>query len=388
MNTAYFSNYSKQIYARVDELIEKEEIEDKKIILFGLNSSSYVIRDYLQQKGIMIAGYADNNEKKRLQSREQEPAYDPRDLYDVFGNKITILIMSKYYPEMKKQLEEIGYIENKNIYQILDVNNLEQYIDFSDTKGMREVSVEELRQIQLKLLDYVKQTCEKWGLRYYLCGGTLIGAVRHKGYIPWDDDIDVAMPMKDYKEFIRIVNSADDEYEVLNVYDHPDKLHCFFARLMYPDSMIKTWNYPDAESLGINIDIFPFFGVPDDEGEAEVFADKMERLHVQISEEFIGHESLTDRYYELQKQILAMMEEFAFDTSRNVAYLLSRFKKKEIVPRSIYDECIMAEFEGKPYPIAKGYDIYLSRLYGADYMQLPPVKDRKSDHYFRAFIRS
>lgn len=386
MREIYFSNFCKQIYARLEELIGEGALEGKMIVLFGLNSSSYVVRDYLQKK-YTITAYIDNSREKREQSEEKIPAYSPEEIAALYGKNVAILITSKYYAEMKKQLEDLGYEENVQFYQVIDVHNLEQYVDFSDVGDMREISKEELKQVQLHLLKITKKICEENNLRFYLTGGSLLGAIRHKGYIPWDDDIDIVMPMKDYRKFMDIVNQSG-EYRVLNAYDNPEIFHSFYSRLVCPETNIKTWDYPYIESLGINIDIFPLYGVPEGKEEAEHFADEMEKLHVTFIEEFIKYPEPTERYYELQKEILNMMDCYAFDESTNIAYLLSRHKKKEIMPAKIYDRAVMVEFEGELFPAPEGYDEYLTRLFGDGYMQLPPEKERYSVHNYKAFMKN
>ena len=89
-------------------------------------------------------------------------------------------------------------------------------------EDMRIITSEELRKIQLDLLQKTADFCESNGLRYFLCGGTLIGAVRHKGYIPWDDDIDIAMPRSDYEKFISIFNRPQNYYQVMSFETNPD----------------------------------------------------------------------------------------------------------------------------------------------------------------------
>ena len=388
MEKTYFRNFVKHMYEYVDNLIQQDMITDMHIVLFGLNSSSYVIRDYLVKKGLSVTAYIDNDVRKRTNWTGEIPACSPEEMRERYGENVAILITSKYYLEMKKQLEELGYCENVHIFQVVNVRDLEQYVDFSDAEGMEEIGIEELKIIQMALLRYMKEICENNHLRYYLCGGSLIGAIRHGGYIPWDDDIDVVMPMKDYRELIRIVNEREDDFKVLNVYEHQGIFHSFYSRLVYPGTLMKTWDYPYMESVGVNIDIFPLYGVPEGEEAAEEWADRMEALHVNCMEEFIKYEEPSEGFFTFQNQILSMMDEYAFDESTNVAYLLSRHKKKEIMPRSIYRKSVMVEFEGEMYPIPYGYDAYLTRLFGDDYMELPPEKDRVSVHNYRAFVDS
>ena len=87
---------------------------------------------------------------------------------------------------------------------------------------MRAINLEELRSIQLDLLQKTAEFCNKNGLRFFLCGGTLIGAIRHKGYIPWDDDIDIAMPRPDYDQFVKTFNQPQNYCQVVNLDTNPN----------------------------------------------------------------------------------------------------------------------------------------------------------------------
>ena len=86
---------------------------------------------------------------------------------------------------------------------------------------MQQINIDELKTIQLSILDYIHTFCMKNNIRYSLCGGTLIGAVRHKGYIPWDDDIDIIMPRPDYMKFIKLYNNRKSVYKVNSLETDP-----------------------------------------------------------------------------------------------------------------------------------------------------------------------
>ena len=127
-------------------------------------------------------------------------------------------------------------------------------------EDMRIITSEELRKIQLDLLQKTADFCESNGLRYFLCGGTLIGAVRHKGYIPWDDDIDIAMPRSDYEKFISIFNRPQNYYQVMSFETNPDYAYAF-AKVYDNRTILKELHYKGT--IGAYIDVFPADAVKD-----------------------------------------------------------------------------------------------------------------------------
>ena len=126
---------------------------------------------------------------------------------------------------------------------------------------MKRVTPEELKTIQLDLLQKTADFCEQNGLRYFLCGGTLLGAIRHKGYIPWDDDIDIAMPRPDYDRFCMTFNQPNSVYRVKSLFTHPNYI-CAFAKVYDNRTLLKELHYKGIH-FGVYIDILPVDGVKD-----------------------------------------------------------------------------------------------------------------------------
>ena len=236
-------------------------------------------------------------------------------------------------------------------------------------------------------MDEVKRVCEQNNLRYYLCGGTLLGAIRHKGYIPWDDDIDVIMPYQDYLKFIEIIDKDNEHYTILSPYTNKEQCFTFFARMIHNDTFMKWWEYPFLMTSGVSIDIFALSGLPDSEDEIRFYYNKVRRLNTKFISSYLklsynDNDEIQARE-KIRSEILEMLERYRFDDSKK-AFCITKYKEKDILPTSIYDKTIKVNFEDRIYDAAGGYDIYLKSLYG-DYMKLPPVNQRTGCHNYKAY---
>lgn len=403
-------NINKYMFQKIDELLKNGSLNNKKIVLFGLNTSSYAAKEYLETRQMKVFAYVDNDRRKieemndfiedvlprhmrgssyKTESENLVKAYYPETLLGKFDDGYAILIASKYYVQMKEQLQKMGYIEKKHIYQIVDFYGLDEQIgEYQAGIEYREMTADEVRQVQLDILKQVKKICTEQGLRYYLCGGTLIGAVRHKGYIPWDDDIDVIMPYQDYLKFINYIDKNSKEYAILSPYNNSDKCFTFFARMIKNNTIMKWWEYPFLMTSGVSIDIFALSGLPEREDEIQYFYNKVRRLNTKFISSFLkmnpDEEAEKKRREMIRMEILSMLEQYQFDTSKK-AFCISKYKEKEILPTALYKETQRMLFEGEEYNVAAGYDIYLKSLYG-DYMKLPPENQRTGCHSYRAYI--
>lgn len=269
---------------------------------------------------------------------------------------------------------------------------------------MKEIKINEIKEIQLEMLKYVKKVCEENNLKYYLCGGTLLGAIRHKGYIPWDDDIDILMPIDDYKKFLNIQHE-DKGYSLLNPYSY-DNYYYVFSKLVDKRTKLVEFNYPEIEEMGVYIDIFPLFALPNDSKEQKEFVENILNLYNKnfkyyrtswyYSEnkfKMVAKAILKFPLYIYNKRknitenILKLMEKYNYEESDYVGFLLTRYpSEKEITRKEVYRDTVDVEFEGEIFSAAIGYEEYLTSLYG-DYMKLPPVEKQVSHHNFNAYWR-
>lgn len=252
------------------------------------------------------------------------------------------------------------------------------------------------------------EICEKHNLTYFCVGGTVIGTVRHGGLIPWDDDIDVAMPRPDYDRFLEIAKTENmGDYEVASpeMKGYP----YFFSKFCDANtSLIELENVPCL--YGVYIDIFPIDGTAPTKEEAGKLMRKFKRINNKINATL---SRLSLREYlsllmnpkewgrvvfqtlglvcgreKIRKELLRRLERIArmynYDSAKNVANYGGAWGEKEIHPKEWVIPLTKKRFEDTEVFIPGNYDLYLRQMYG-DYMQLPPVEKRVSHHY-HAFV--
>ncbi len=267
----------------------------------------------------------------------------------------------------------------------------------------KEIKLEEIRKIQLDIMCYFDKICADNNLRYYLAGGTLIGAVRHKGFIPWDDDIDISMPRSDYNRFIEIMNQTDQQqYKLL--YFHKDGYYDMHGRLV--DTRTECIDLKadyTVKDLGVFIDIFPLDGIRGDKllpwitelrvkylyncekafryKQVKNIKNPAKRIIVGIG---YFYYSKISNYDHLCEKLLRLVSRYDFDKEKKFCSFAGVYRLKEVVPREYLDEIVKLEFEGHMFDVMKDYDSYLRHYYG-DYMQLPPKEKQVAHHEFETY---
>lgn len=256
---------------------------------------------------------------------------------------------------------------------------------------------QEQKEVMLNILNTFARFCEQNGLSYFLDAGTLLGAVRHKGYIPWDDDIDVNMPRKDYDQFIQIVKNKNGYiYNNLKVEFPEDTIYPF---LKISDDRTILVEFPDKNPMevGVYIDVFSKDGILNDSlrqrilckiselyglflwfNKFSIYAWKNKGGPLKKCIALLGRILIKDPNLPLRLQnklIQKNLKRHPLDQCEYVTTLTNgEFHKK--APKECFDDYEMMEFEGKKFRVPIGYDIYLRCLYPGDYMQLPPENKR------------
>lgn len=261
------------------------------------------------------------------------------------------------------------------------------------------------------ILDILKafiQICHDNGLRYYCCAGTAIGAVRHHGIIPWDDDIDVIMPRPDYDRLLEISRTADfGKYEVLSPYSDPTYPYYFSKIVNRHTTLVEERERPCV--IGLFVDIFPLDPTDDDIDTAKRLKARYTKVinrfnAVNTHNSFSEYISLlaspkewgrfavkTAAYFfrhTLRQRLIRQMDEMShrydWDKARNVQVYTGSYGYKEVFPKAWLGNGKIFSFEDTEVLLPEEYDKYLRHFFG-DYMQLPPVEQRVEKHH-RAYV--
>ena len=263
----------------------------------------------------------------------------------------------------------------------------------------REISLDELKRIQVEILDQVHSFCKNNEITYYLSSGSLIGAIRHKGYIPWDDDIDIYMPRLDYERFLSIYKDDSNSYRVRSLRTDASYSLAYAKVERVGTKLIERVDNP--LDIGVNIDIFPVDGVPDDLTQRKKYFSKIQSIRNRmifkdVSLSFrhrgllknivllLGKVCLLNRSLRSLAEDLDAMIDKSLNDSNFVCNLVMGNGINSIFRRESLGGIIQVEFEGKRYDTMLGYDDYLTKTYG-DYMKLPPTALRVSHHSFYAY---
>lgn len=250
-----------------------------------------------------------------------------------------------------------------------------------------------IRQIQhteQEILDEIVRICDQFHLRYYLIGGTLLGAVRHKGFIPWDDDLDIAMPRADYDRFCDLCRSELSGQYMLHSIDTDRTYWLPFAKIRKRNTVFEEKNVEGLDApMGIYVDIFPL-------DNAKCVDCREQRIRTRIIKGIsaviyakrglpvaltwkvralarclpLSIASLTRWQIRLMTKLNHTPCDYYINFGSNYNTV------RQTMPKAVFDPACRLEFEGRMYNALADYRYFLNRLYGPDYMQLPPVEKR------------
>lgn len=270
---------------------------------------------------------------------------------------------------------------------------------------MQKLTIDEIKQRSVLILKDIKRVCNELNLTYFLDSGTLLGAIRHNGFIPWDDDIDISMPRPDYEIFVKEYNKyCNSRYRLKSI--EIDSRYGYPYAKVYDTTTILYEHGRNPFDLGLSIDIFSIDGYPDGEKEQIKHFNRV----LNYFDLYASTESLAGRNYSLNPK--HYMRNVRLFFSR---FFLQRYKAKKVIKnarkfdfknsefaginvcvyyhpnsRCLQKECwipIEHQFEDDIYPIPKGYDSVLKSYYGDNYMTPPPENKRSSTHGLEIYTK-
>lgn len=256
--------------------------------------------------------------------------------------------------------------------------------------------------IDLAIVKDVVAFCGKHGLAYYMLGGTMLGAVRHHGFIPWDDDIDLGMPRKDYEKFLQIApHELPERLKVVNYRNTPSYQY-YITRILDTGTKVEELRIGnDSRYTHASIDIFPIDGTPNDPLIRKIYCFRVLYHRALMSLCYKDSIDRERRRGAAEKAVLWIMEripvekwttparqkeiidrllrEQDVEKSEYIGNIMGAYRTREIVPKAFYGKGKLYSFEDMELVGMEQADAYLRHTYG-DYMKLPPEEDRKT-HY-------
>lgn len=270
----------------------------------------------------------------------------------------------------------------------------------------KTLSIEQIQRLEFDILRYFKEVCDKNGLTYYLAYGTLIGAARHQGFIPWDDDMDVHMPRQDYKKLVEILRREEHPYyRLVSVETHPNFTAPLPKIIDTRTTLIQHYDLVERMPLGVYIDIFMLDGASDDFDEAKrrylssyALYRKWRKAETTLfpadKPKWVGLlrfiKNIPYKIHGISRYVKDLDRkngELAFRDCDFVATFETGTlgPERNIWKRECFGEGQELPFWGVPFRVPHDYDAVLRSEYG-DYMQLPPIEKRVSNHNYTLYV--
>ena len=268
----------------------------------------------------------------------------------------------------------------------------------TDKSNFKKLDIDEIKEIELGVMDYIHNICNEKGINYSLAYGSLLGAVRHKGFIPWDDDLDIALKRDEYDKLYQAISEDNNSVYKAVSWENDSRYPYPFYRV-YDSRTVYENNYIQNDiELGICVDVFPFDDYKDVNKEITKL-DMYRRLSVYtlygIRNKEAGIKNII-RYLMLVAFRLTRVKTWNKKlndcskipvNSEYIDYLMESKKYSTKIDAKALDKVVEFKFEDRTYNIPADYDHILTTIYGADYMEIPPLEKRIQHDDFVAYIK-
>ena len=401
MGKFYIKSMIGEVASGISRLIEQNVIRhDRRVILYGLDRYAFAMRTILANLGfhnvecylsddeaVVIAVQRDiENFRCRFLNTSQEliRAAMVTERLCPFDDGALILIASADYGQIRERLEKLGYREEIHFYKVCDFADPELR---AMTAGAAEMTLGEIQDVLKGILAYVDGLCAQHHLRYWVCGGTLLGTARHRGFIPWDDDADIFMPWQDYLRFFALFQETE-RFTALGMGTGEVNDFCDpFAKIADKRTLLIEDIGTVKKINPLALDVFPLVGMPADARQRKLFFAQYQELNRSIWQDFYannGDPSVFAGWYRKQREYLG---QYDFDASEWVGVLGTAYGERDCTGRGVYDTTVRMPFEDIEVNVPTGYREYLDNLYGRDWMSLPEESERHSHHNVVSFWR-
>ena len=263
------------------------------------------------------------------------------------------------------------------------------------------LTLEEYHAVLFDMLKQVDAICHAERLRYFLSGGTLLGAVRHKGFIPWDDDIDLMMPRPDYEIFLKKAEKRLPKRYVLAFPDRTKDYSQPWIRIFDTQVAVDDSGMQRTLTQSLFVDIFPVDGLPRNETISNLAFKRVRAWDILLKSARRKALYPYERLQTLKKIMMKLTHvrslpkyavslnkaarRYSFEKAHYAGVMATtHYGNREKMPVEVFRGSVLVPFEGGMFPAPIGYHTYLKRLYG-DYMVLPPEEKRVSEHNLHAY---
>lgn len=392
MDNLYIESIIERISMNLDMVLE--QVSGKKIAVYDMDEYSFAIQSLLKNRRKSADMYLSFNKTAVVSERRRLNGFSARYLrnndnlmeinsFDETDSKdIVLLTASQITKDDIYRLEKQGYVVNKNFFVLYDWTK-DLFLNY--VKEKKRLTLNDIQNLEKQILKEFDEYCNANGLRYWVCGGTLLGTMRHKGFIPWDDDIDVFMPWKDYQKFVRGYKD-NNKYRVacMDKQEYVGKYKTIWGKMIENTTIIREVDTLMHEIHPAWVDLFPIIGMPDDEKERSDLLKEVVEVERKFTENLFRSNGNIKQRNQAYTYIVDISERYDFDESQYVGIIGTQYREKDIVTRAVFNDTLRMPFEDMEVNVPIGYNEYLCSLYGQKWMEIPEEGKRKT-HNIEAY---